>query len=129
MRRVALLTDRQQIPLLVPASFLSMQESPPTENGLAGFNAARTNSRRSGALRYNAIEYGAMATKQGGTYRPGVPMTLPPKFWNTLPPLTEAISLHLVEFAAVWEKARFVALAATNAWGVPGSAHTHTDVA
>ncbi|WP_157659694.1 hypothetical protein [Burkholderia ubonensis] len=36
--------------------------------------------------------------------------------------------IYLLEFAAVWERALFVALAATNAWGVPGSAHVRTDV-
>ncbi|WP_157376612.1 hypothetical protein [Burkholderia ubonensis] len=36
--------------------------------------------------------------------------------------------INLLEFAAVWERALFVALAATNAWGVPGSAHVRTDV-
>src|SRR5215469_5308641 len=64
---------------------------------------------------------------------PPVPMLLTPKFWNRLPPLTEAISLrlsswsrdrsliisadmvNLLEFAAVWKGALFVALAATNA--------------
>ncbi|WP_321874316.1 hypothetical protein [Burkholderia ubonensis] len=94
MRRVALLTDRQQIPLLVPASFLSMQESPPTENGLAGFNAARTNSRRSGALRYNAIEYGCHGDEAG---------------WNLQAQLPDDLAAEVLEHAATADGSHFLA--------------------